>query len=220
MEWSADGAHLIFVSDRDNRTHVLRQAASGVGSPEVLVDSSDGLKNVVPSSDGSALLINRFFNNLSSVWSKSGKDKMVLFASGSYWIGQARFSPDGHQVAYSSYESGVSEVYVRPFAGTGVPMQVSAGGGWEPVWSRDGRRLFYVAGRRMMVATMAPPPGMRVLSRDSLFTGDGFGNFDGATYDVAPDGKHFLMVQTDARNVQLVIALGWASTLRARMAGR
>ena len=220
VEWSADGAHLIFVSDRDNRTHVLRQAASGVGTPEVLVDSSDGLTQVVPSSDGSALLINRFFNNSSSVWSKSGKDKMVLFASGSYGIGQARFSPDGHQVAYSSNESGVSEVYLRPFVGPGAPAQVSAGGGGEPVWSRDGRRLYYVAGRRMMVATIAPPPGMRVLSRDSLFTGDGFGASDGATYDVAPDGKHFLMVQTDVRNVQLVIALSWASTLRARMVGR
>jgi serine/threonine-protein kinase len=219
-EWTADDSHLVFVSIRDGKTRAMRQSANVAGLPEVLADSFDGLKQAIPSHDGSALLLNGFAENVPSIWSKSGTNAMVPFATGPQWIGQGRFSPDGQHVAYASFESGINEVYVRPFVGKGVPLPVSAGGGAEPVWSRDGHRLFYVAGRRMMVATLALAPDMRVLSRDSLFLGDGFGAFDGATYDVAPDGKRFLMLQTDARNVQLVIALGWASALRARIAGQ
>jgi hypothetical protein len=70
----------------------------------------------------------------------------------------------------------------------------------------------------MMVATLAPPPDVRVTARDSLFAWQGFSTFDAANFDVAPDGKHFLMLQTDARNVQLVIALGWTSSARQRIA--
>ena len=219
-EWTADGSHLVFVSNRDGKTRAMRQSANGAGQPEVLADSFEGLKHASLSRDGSVVLLNGFAENVPSIWSKSGKNAMVKFATGPYWIGQGRFSPDGQDVAYASAESGINEVYIRPFAGKGAPVQVSVGGGGEPVWSGDGRRLFYVTGRRLMVASLAPAPGMRVVSRDSLFTGEGFGDFSGATYDVAPDGKRFLMLQADARAVQLVIALGWTSVLKAHIKGQ
>src|SRR5258706_2718859 len=53
------------------------------------------------------------------------------------------FSPDGRWLAYMSLESGGPEVYVRPFPGPGGKWQVSTGGGVMPVWSRNGRELFY-----------------------------------------------------------------------------
>jgi serine/threonine-protein kinase len=164
-------------------------------------------------------LLNGFIDNRSAIWSKAGTDTIRQFQFGPYWVGHGRFSPDGRQVAYTSQESGADEVYVRPFSGTVGSIQVSAHGGTEPVWSRDGRRLYYMVGQRMMVATLAPPPDVRVTARDSVFAWQGFSTFDAANYDVAPDGKHFLMLQTDARNVQLVIALGWASSARQRIAG-
>lgn len=72
----------------------------------------------------------------------------------------------------------------------------------------------------MMAATLTPPPNVRVLSRDSLFLGEGFRDFSGASYDVAPDGRNFLMLRTDVQHVQLVIALGWASAVSARRLDR
>jgi dipeptidyl aminopeptidase/acylaminoacyl peptidase len=198
----------------------MRMATSGAGMPEVLGDGFDGLKQVMLSPDGSAFLLNGFRDNVSSIWFQAGKAAMAPFVHNPTWAGQARFSPDGKLVAYSSSESGINEVYVRPFAGRDAALQVSVGGGGEPVWSRNGRRLFYAAGRRLMVATLSTSPTTRVVSRDSLFVWDGFGDFSGATFDVAPGGKQFLMLQADARSVQLVIALHWASTLRARMAGQ
>jgi serine/threonine-protein kinase len=64
------------------------------------------------------------------------------------------FSPDGRWLAYTSNESGTSEVYVRPFPGSGGRWQVSTGGGAFPVWSRDGRELLFRAllDRRVMAA--------------------------------------------------------------------
>jgi hypothetical protein len=167
------------------------------------------------------LVLNAFHHNF-DIWSMrpAAGQKPVPFVSESYSAGLARPTADGRQVAYRSDESGQNEVYVRPYPGPGGRVQVSSGGGTEPVWSRDGRRLFYMAGRRMMVATLSPPPNVRVLSRDSLFVVPPPNSLSGATYDVAADGRTFLMLGTGDRNVELVIALDWAAQALAEAARR
>jgi hypothetical protein len=72
----------------------------------------------------------------------------------------------------------------------------------------------------MMVATLSPPPNVRVLARDSLFATQPSETLSGATYDVAADGRTFLTLRADDRNVQLVIALGWAAQALAEGARR
>jgi hypothetical protein len=71
----------------------------------------------------------------------------------------ARLSPDGQWLAYSSDASGTYEVYVRRFSGTDsgtdVKWQISSGGGNHPVWSGNGRQLFYVSDQGMMVTAYA-----------------------------------------------------------------
>ena len=221
-EWTADGSSIVFVSDRGGQVRAWRQAVDFGGVPEALSPVSDGLKAAIPSADGTFLLLNDFHQNISDIWTMplGGNRTPAPLVSESYWTGLARPSPDGRQVAYVSAETGGNEVYVRPYPEPGGRVQVSSGGGTEPVWSRDGQRLFYVAGRRIMAARLAPPPNVRVLARDSLFVGGGFGDFSGATYDVAPDGGSFLMLRTDQQHVQLVIALDWASAVSARRLGR
>src|SRR5262249_40907867 len=65
------------------------------------------------------------------------------------------FSPNGQWLAYESNESGQFEVYVRPFPGRGGRLQISTQGGLEPVWSRNGRELFYRNGDRMMAVEVS-----------------------------------------------------------------
>jgi hypothetical protein len=60
------------------------------------------------------------------------------------------FSPDGHWIAYQSNESNRWEVYARPHPGNGGALLMSAGGGTAPVWSRDGRLLYYRGARGVM----------------------------------------------------------------------
>ena len=63
---------------------------------------------------------------------------------------EARFSPDGRWVAYESDETGIREVMVRAFRSPAVRIQISAGGGTQPRWSRDGTELYYVSDYHLM----------------------------------------------------------------------
>ncbi|MHC4220753.1 MAG: protein kinase domain-containing protein [Planctomycetota bacterium] len=53
------------------------------------------------------------------------------------------FSPDSRWLAFVSNESGPLEVLVKPFGRLGGSQQVSVGGGWSPLWSADGRHIYY-----------------------------------------------------------------------------
>jgi hypothetical protein len=65
----------------------------------------------------------------------------------------ARVSPDGRWLAYRSNRSGRSEIWVRAIAGS-APIRVSQDGGREPIWSRDGRELFYLQGNKVIALTV------------------------------------------------------------------
>jgi serine/threonine-protein kinase len=102
-------------------------------------------------------------------------------------------SPDGHWLAYQSNETGIFEVYVRPFPGPGSKSQISTGGGRLPVWSRNGRELFFLnPDQRIMVAGYTAKDNSfaagkpRVWSERRLLVS----NAD-LPYDLAPDGKRF-----------------------------
>ncbi len=65
------------------------------------------------------------------------------------------FSPNGRFLAYVSDESGRTEIYVQRYPEGGGKVPISTGGGQEPMWSRDGRELFYRSGDRMMAVPMS-----------------------------------------------------------------
>jgi serine/threonine-protein kinase len=110
--------------------------------------------------------------------------------------GGASFSPNGQWMAYCSDESGRFEVYVRPFPGTGGKWQLSTDGGKGPVWSRNGREIFFTDGDRMMVVAVEIDPTFSHGVPRRLFQlafHRGYGPYP--DYDVTPDGKRFLMFQ-------------------------
>ena len=111
----------------------------------------------------------------------------------------AALSPDSRWLAYVSNEQGANEVFVRPFPDIdGGKWQVSSGGGSAPVWSHDGRELFYVANAKMHVVRINPgrpfpaePP--RVLF--AIPADVRAGSLDGGTFAISPDDQRFLMVR-------------------------
>jgi len=105
------------------------------------------------------------------------------------------FSPDGRLLAWASDDTGRSEVYVRPFPGPGAKIAVSTHGGTGPVWSRDGRELFYAEGSGMMRVAIERGARLVVGSPERLFERADFIWERQSNYDVLPDGSGFVMVR-------------------------
>jgi eukaryotic-like serine/threonine-protein kinase len=122
-------------------------------------------------------------------------------------------SPNGRWLAYVSDESGTSEVYVRPFPHVdSAKFTISAAGGLEPLWRRDGAELFFRnrAGDMYAVA-VGPGPVFEAGAPKRLFAGSGFVLQDFyRSYDVHPDGKRFLMLRTGGTEEgRLNVILNW-----------
>jgi len=139
--------------------------------------------------------------------------------------GSAKFSPDGHWIAYSSNESGRPQVYVQAFPGPGPKVQISNDGGIDPVWSRSGRELFFRSFNRMMAVSVTTSPTFRASAPKVLWEGNysrGLGSSCGmpgvtsSNYDVTPDGQRFLMVRDDDNitATKVVVVLNWIEELK------
>jgi Tol biopolymer transport system component len=134
-------------------------AADGAGAPVRLGDTfMDGAPNSW-SSDGKMLAFSQGIDgNAADIWAyalESGRPAEPLISS-KYSEYQARFAPDSRHIAYVSDESGQPEVYVQPVPPTGRKWKLSSGGGGSPVWSPDGRRIYYWQGQTLMVVPVGP----------------------------------------------------------------
>ena len=139
-----------------------------------------------------------------------------------------QLSPDGRWLAYASEESGDWEVYVRPFPDvTSGRTVVSRGGGMEPLWSHDGRELFYITAieGEMMAASVELEATFRVTERTVLFSipSGTYLSPLATVYDVTPDDQDFIMVrarglQTEQR-APLIMIENWLQEVRQRGGG-
>ncbi len=127
-----------------------------------------------------------------------------------------KFSPDGKWVAYTSDESGMSEVYIRRFPAAGARVQVSTGGGDEPVWAPSGRRLFYRNRKTIVAADLGGTETPEVVSRSIRLRADLSSTDRHANYDVSPDGKHLLVLRTTEQQSRMIWVVNWISELRER----
>jgi Tol biopolymer transport system component len=131
----------------------------------------------------------------------------------------ARISPNGRYAAYVSDESGRREVYVQPFPGGGPRTVVSTQGGGAPVWSRDGKELFYVTpDNDLMAASVAMNGEFKLGTAVRLFNWPGLSGTTTSTanYDVSPDGRRFIAIEAADLNAraansspQIDIIINW-----------
>jgi Tol biopolymer transport system component len=133
------------------------------------------------------------------------------------------WSPDGRWIAYDSNESGRSEVYIQPYPGPGPRYAVSRDGGSSPAWARDGRELFYLLPGAdgqvtMMTAPVMTTRGLSTGTPMKLFQGRFLVSGSSRSYDVAADGRRFIMVQPQEQAAlpvsHIVIVQNWIEELR------
>ena len=219
-EWMPDGKHLLFTSNRAGSYEIWTQSVDGSAPAERLLQSKGRqILEATISRDGRALLYRAsgqgiFFRRL------DGDTNVRPIAQGEVGEFAARLSPDGRFVAYSSEETGVAQVYVRPFPSLRERYQVSVDGGTEPVWSPDGRRLFYRRNRLITAATMSSGPDFSVTRREELFEGDFVFQAVHAEYDVSPTGGQFLVLKRADSDVQTIVVQNWFEELRRRVASQ
>jgi len=126
------------------------------------------------------------------------------------------FSPDGRWIAYQSDREDAEEIYVVSYPEL-VTKKISTSGGHNPVWSKDGKELFYRVGNRMMTVNIETEPELKVADPELLFDGRLLATDSwGSNYDVSSDGQRFLMVEEDEEQPsanQLVVVLNWFEEL-------
>ena len=134
-------------------------------------------------------------------------------------------SPDGRWLAYASDESGIYEVYIRPFAPTSSKppagkWTISIGGGRDPHWRGDGRELFYVAPNRKMMAAQVRTDGVGVEGGTPQPLFDVRFPVEGTTlshYAVTADGQRFLIAadpETSSESPPLQVTVNWLAGLK------
>ncbi|MEO5800169.1 MAG: hypothetical protein ABIZ70_11990 [Gemmatimonadales bacterium] len=221
-EWSPDGKRVLYRTDRDVRTAIWwRPADMSAGATPLLTGPRMDVFEAVLSPDQlnivyqvDTLGADIYYRALSG-----DTTSHAIANNGKAIETMPRLSPDGHWIAFVTDESGHEEVVVQPFPGPGGRVQISSEGGTEPVWARDGQRLFYRGSGNIMAATVhANGPLLDVVRRDSLFADTFlFAANPHANYDVLPDGKRFLFLK-DVNAGELIVGVNWTSALRAKVA--
>jgi len=226
--WTPDGRRVLFGSSRGASVrNIYETSAAGTGEVTRLTTSAtDQVPYSVSPDEMSLLLFENINNSDVSVLSLQGQATSEPLLHSSFSERNAELSPDGRWVAFDSDESGQPEVFVRPFPEvTADKQQVSTSGGEGPVWSRDGKELYYAQrpGRIMVVPVDAD---------DAVTFGDpallmeyssAFSSF-GRSYDVSPDGQRFLVIKTSAAdtsdedtNAEIRVVLHWFEELSSRV---
>jgi Tol biopolymer transport system component len=104
------------------------------------------------------------------------------------------FSPDGRWLAYMSDETGQDEIFVQSFPEAGQRIQISTNGGFQPLWSKNGKELFYSKDDQVLAVDIETDGGFAAGRPRILFDGNYIIHFPLRGYDISIDGERFLMV--------------------------
>ena len=237
--WSPDGEWITYGHPRAVKKGtgqgIYRKRSDGTGEEQAL--TPDNILNAFPSSwspDGKTLAFSQLSDKDGScceLWTlaldENGRPeppRPFLEQGSNGRATQPQISPDGRWMAYFSWESGVAQIYVVPFSGTGGKWQISTDGGTEPRWSKTGHQLFYVATGSTLVAVPYS------VDKDSFQPGKPEVVYSGrfemrapfTSYDVTPDNQHFVVFQfaggRAAPTSVPTVVLNWLDEVRRQVA--
>jgi len=219
--WADEGRRVLYGSNPDGRSSFQWKLADGADEGELLAQFADSLPRfpagITPSGELLPFVTQGTAGTAQDIsyWSRGDGIEHPL-AQTSAGENYPALSPDGAWIAYVTDESGVREVYVQAFPERRGRWQVSEGGSC-PVWSRDGRELFYVDGTTIRAVSVSTQPSFTsgpprtVAEIDFLPSSESLVN-----YDVAPDGRLLLVRSTSQSSVEshVNVVLGWGAALR------
>jgi eukaryotic-like serine/threonine-protein kinase len=224
--WSPDGRRIVYETQSPSQLRVVPSDASSATSTTL---GPDGHFHPYGwSAGGLELVAARLGPNdiVALSMARESAPRDVVVSPAEEGTGGLSMSPDGRWLAYAANPTGQTEIWVRPYPGPGAPVRVSPGGGAEPVWSRNGRELFYIdsPNGQLIAVSIQTQPELRFSAPVALFNVRDFAfSSQPPSYDVAADGR-FLMIRP-AGNVApgkrpLTVVLNWAAEMRPATGGR
>ena len=206
LSWMPDSRQFIYHRQTEaRRTPLIMSVDSGNPGKPLLNDGKDSLVVYSISADGRFLGVRRIPEPSDSNLSETSPDHVAVLdlvedreiripVVGTGNWGMA-VSPDGSAIAYTSPVSGEYQNYLQPVPPTGVRRQISrVGGAEEPRWSRDGSKIYYRSGLRIMVVDVQLSPEI-VLGEPRVFYEGSFVNVGGRSFDISPDGSRALVIE-------------------------
>jgi Tol biopolymer transport system component/predicted Ser/Thr protein kinase len=239
--WTPDGKHIVVRHPAPAGSGLAWYRADGAGEAQLLLESANNLWPSGFSPDGKVLAFNRNSpETLVDLWTlpldlsdpehpKAGKPQVFVQTPAAEY--GAAISPDGKWVAYASSESGVNEVYVKPFlasgGGSGGRWQISAGGGQWPLWAPDGRVLYFTSlDNHILVADVEVRGDAFVSGKPRLWSPTPIRNVGGnLSYAIHPDGKRFAVfpapeaLPEEKGNAHVTFLQNFTDELRRKVAG-
>jgi len=218
--WSPDGKRIAYYT-RSAKTGIYEMDVNGNGQ-ERLLTPKDG-SPLSWSSDGKYLLYRgRSEGNGPRLFllSVTGDKQSVPVGSVNGASTSGAISPDGRLIAFSSTESGRTDLYVQPMPPATGKRPVSVNGGVWPMWRRDGKELFFLSlDWKMMAADVNPSTAVVGIPHELFQTPiSSIGVRNSTAYDVSPDGQRFLIYSASQRtNVPITVVLNWFEELKQRV---
>jgi serine/threonine-protein kinase len=215
--WTPDGSAITFRSDRSGPNAIYQKKLNSSEVTQLTSGPSDTPNSWSP--DGKELAFVRQrptstgnLNNIYILPIDKPANAHPLQTS-QFSETHPEFSPDGHWIAYDSTESGEVEVYVQGYPNPGEREQISANGGTEPAWSRNGNELFYLNQSKMMSVRFKVTNGKFIPEKPIVLFDGVDARTIGRGYDVAADGR-FLLPKAQTEETEERLKRIFPSTLR------
>jgi len=213
--WAPDGGFITYSSTRSGALGTYRKRPGSAEPAESLFASPSLTYTGLWLKDGSGLLTTG--SNLKpgsrtdiAILQNAGHGPLLPLVASPFEDQHPALSPDNRWIAFVSDQSGEQQVYVRPYPSEGDQVQVSLTGGNEPLWSPDGRELYYRGAENgeptLIAAAVRTAPGFAVTARTPLFSvADYVGTTPHTNYGISPDGKTFAMVRRNPATRIMII---------------